>query len=46
MATVRYSNKKIKLSPKKLTKINLKSDVHKELEYWANFIKKQGYVLI
>jgi len=46
MATVRDSNKIINLSHKKITKINLKSDVHKELEYWANFIKKQGYVLI
>lgn len=41
MATVRDSNKKIKLSPKKLTKINLKSKVQEELEYWANLIRKQ-----
>lgn len=40
MATVRDSNKKIKLSAKKLTKINLKSQTQEEIEYWANIIRK------
>jgi len=41
MATIRDSNKKIKLSPKNVTKVNLKSKVKEELEYWDNLIKKQ-----
>ncbi|NMF06879.1 hypothetical protein ACUH7Y_00840 [Clostridium beijerinckii] len=40
MATVRDSNKKIKLHPKKQTTINLKSKTHKELHNLSEKITK------